>query len=447
MKKISIIQCSVGLASACALLLAGALSVNAQERAKGRDPFIKKRGTGTPGSGRADAGDTDQIGNILVHVEYIKVPKEKLLVYNRDSGFCTDATALRNEVQQWISNRDASILDSSLISTRSGQRAKVESSLECIYATEWTDAIPTAMETRDEGTAIEVDPIVNSDASTVALSIAPKIVTRVGETPALPTPEWFQEGDMHIPNFYSLRTSTNIDSDPESYMLLGTKSPHGQSQSTVVLAFARCGLTRLQSPKVQKPAASQLNFTFEWIEVPTATLSSWLFEQELSEVHKSAYQAALGWAASEEGTIVDLKTIQTKSGQRSTNSSASEVIYPSYYKVSDKLPTPVGYETRLEGTVVEIDAMMRPDGHHVDLAVAPEIVKQMGTFVLHRSRRKSGTPFEPDVMMPMFYTMRCNTTVSIPEDTPTLLSIMTPPAENGKPNRSRKWLLFVTARR
>jgi hypothetical protein len=96
------------------------------------------------------------------------------------------------------------------------------------------------------------------------------------------------------------------------------------------------------------------------------------------------------------------------------------------------------------GATVELEYVSSPDNTLVDLNVAPEFVKLVRTSVLHR--RKSGG-WVPDVTMPFFYTMKPTTAITIAEDVPTLFTIMTPADEEGKADRTRKILLFVTARR
>ena len=433
-----------GLAATIVTIL-GAISNSAAQQSK--DPFIKDKRAETTDADPGTA-ETFLTGNILVEVEYIEVPKENLTQYTRDPGFGTDATPLRKEVQKWIADGDASVLEISLLSTRSGQRAKVESIRECIYPANWAKTgSPTVMETRNEGTTVEVDPVKNSDGSAIALNIAPEITVHLGESPALPKPEWLQDGDFHIPHFYTLRTTTAADCRPEGYTLLGSKASFENAKDRLVLVFARCGLTGLRSSSVHRPAANQLNFSFEWVEVPTDLLSEWLFNQNLSNVPAIAHNVARKWKTDGKATIAEFTTVQTRTGQRSKNESISEVIYPEAYVGSESGPRPQSYETRNQGTTVEIDPVTAPDGLHVEMNLAPEIVKLVGNSVLHRSRKISGGPWIPDVTMPLFYTTRFTTAAIIAEDEPTLLAIMTPPGEDGKANRTRKWLFFVTARR
>jgi hypothetical protein len=149
----------------------------------------------------------------------------------------------------------------------------------------------------------------------------------LGESPAVPRPDWFQEGDFHVPLFYSLHNSASAECALESYTLVGTKSSYEDAKNKVILVFARCGLSTMQPVKTQRPQALQMNFTIESIEVPTADLATWMFEQNLASVPTSAYKTANAWIHEKKARVADIRTIQGQSGQRCRSGSISEIQY------------------------------------------------------------------------------------------------------------------------
>jgi hypothetical protein len=177
MKTLPQIQHWVGLASACVFLGLTASQLCAQQ---GKDPFIKEKGPSAVDGGPAH-DESSSLANVLVQVEYIEVPKDNFVEYSRESGIRTDATPLRKDAQSWILEGSASMIETTLISTRSGQRAKVESIGECIYPVDWEkEGIPVSFTTRNLGTTVEVDPIINSDQSAIQLNLACEIVKHLG---------------------------------------------------------------------------------------------------------------------------------------------------------------------------------------------------------------------------------------------------------------------------
>lgn len=150
---------------------------------------------------------------------------------------------LRAKLKKMIEEDEAEIIDSAVVLARSGQRAKVESILEVIYATEYDppDALavgkepndtltlvppnPTAFETRNVGTTVEVDPVLGADERTVDLSLSPELVYRVGD-------EEFGEFNVggsevipRMPLFYTMKLTTQVAMIVGEYLFAGVQSP------------------------------------------------------------------------------------------------------------------------------------------------------------------------------------------------------------------------------
>jgi len=163
----------------------------------------------------------------------------------------------------------ARIIDAVVISTRSGQRAKVETIEEKIYPTEYdppeaalvgdddkskgkkaavlAPPNPTAFEMRPVGVTLEVDPVVDSNGVTVELNIAPEIVYE-GEPSILA--KWKTkevEIDVSQPVFYSVKLSTAIAMVSGQSHLAAITSPRNEKTgkrdgTRKVLVFVRADI-------------------------------------------------------------------------------------------------------------------------------------------------------------------------------------------------------------
>ncbi|MEM1442890.1 MAG: hypothetical protein AAGF67_11150, partial [Verrucomicrobiota bacterium] len=200
---------------------------------------------------------------IHVLVEYIEVNHldfSDWLLENRLSG---DGTPLREEVQKWARAGEASILESVIVTARSGQRAKVESISEHIYPTEYdppeipneltqakdsdtpvTGVTPTAFETRNVGVTVEVDPVIGADDTTIDLNLAPEIVKLEGHT-TWANDEHHEESQVRLPTFYTMKTTTQVTLLDGEYAFLSTLrplEPAEKGRDALVLLFVRADL-------------------------------------------------------------------------------------------------------------------------------------------------------------------------------------------------------------
>lgn len=409
-----------------------------------QDPFIKEKKKRP----QIESSNEERRApsNLLTQIEFIEVPKDKATAFASDPGFGSDGTELRKEVQKWIEDGSASIVDIGLVSTRSGQRAMIASIRELITPTEWETetSIPSSFETYNTGTTIELDSVSSPGGSVVDFNLTPEIMTDVGESPAIQRPNWFQEGDVFVPLFYRMKSSSAVTSVDGSYVLLDVGPASENEDRRSVLSFARAAT--MEAVLQDKDSDSEsiesygLNVTAEWFDVPTSELGKWLFEQELGSVATSAYSVAKDWQKSGLATIANLASIQTRSGQRCKTESVSHVIYATEYLVpKNGIPRASAYETRYQGSTFEIDPVNGPDD--ISVNVSAEMVRLVGNSVCYRHAER------PIVTMPIFYTTQVTTAVSLQPGEPTLVGIMTPYGENGRPNPLRKLLLFISARR
>lgn len=181
-----------------------------------------------------------QLFIILEMIEVNHADFTKWLLENRMER---DATGLRRTVQEWVRAGQGTILETTTVMARSGQRAKVESIDEYIYPTEYdppsvpnevtlsdgaaapiSGVTPTAFETRNLGVTLEVDPVLNAEESAIDLNLAPERVELAGFT------EWSSEKIDELfkttqPTFHTMKTTTQVTVPDGGYVLLGTTRP------------------------------------------------------------------------------------------------------------------------------------------------------------------------------------------------------------------------------
>lgn len=155
----------------------------------------------------------------------------------------SDASPLRRSLQAMIDKGEAALVDSAMVSARSGQRAKVESIHEFIYPTEWDPAqflnpdkagggktvlVPpqaTAFETRNVGVTLEVDPVLGADDMTIDLNLAPELVYLAGKERWGTHRSAGGEVEVATPSFYTVKTTTQVALISGQPCLLSANTP------------------------------------------------------------------------------------------------------------------------------------------------------------------------------------------------------------------------------
>lgn len=206
---------------------------------------------------------------IRVQVEMIDISHEKMTELLTAEKVPTD-TELRKTVGELIKKKEAKILETMMVVARSGQKATAESIEEFIYPTEYepgqlpenihvgekgkTENIdgrklaigptPTAFETRNLGTTLEVEPNLGESGKYVDLRFAPEIVFHVKN---ITWADWKGElGDspIQMPVMYSIRTSTGVTARVGKYRLVSAVSPKSEEGhpdfDRKLLMFVRC---------------------------------------------------------------------------------------------------------------------------------------------------------------------------------------------------------------
>lgn len=206
---------------------------------------------------------------VRVMAEFVDLPHEeltKLLLAPRKGG---NDTELRKEVQKLVEAGKATVVETMLGTCRSGQKATTESIEEIIYPTEYEPSVtgegtfttakgetkslapikatgptPTAFETRNTGSTLEIEPTLSEDGKMIDLRMVPELVYHIGDKVIS---EWKgEQGDASIkmPLFYSMRVNTSVVMMNGQTLLVAALSPknaEGQvDPKRKVMVFIRC---------------------------------------------------------------------------------------------------------------------------------------------------------------------------------------------------------------
>lgn len=155
----------------------------------------------------------------------------------------------------------------------------------------------------------------------------------------------------------------------------------------------------------------------------------------------------------------------TRDGQKATTESIEEFIYPTEYEPaelplvektkegetpkidSDRVdeatgPTPTAFETRNLGPTLEIEPGISEDGKSIGMRLVSEIVHHIGDNIWAEWKGPHGNS---PIQMPTFYTIRCNTNVTVADGRHALVAALSPKDEKGFPDFKRKLMVFVKA--
>lgn len=190
---------------------------------------------------------------IRVQVEFIDVSHEQFTELMFGPKPPAGDGELRQQVAQLIKDGKATVMETLLCTTRSGQKATTESVEEFIYPTEYepatlptnipakdeevlgkvsgkrpdpaTGPTPTAFDTRNVGSTLEIEPKLSNDHKTIDLRFIPEIVYHVGNEVWA---EWKGEhgnSPVQMPTFYTLRLNTAVTLTEGHFMLAAALSP------------------------------------------------------------------------------------------------------------------------------------------------------------------------------------------------------------------------------
>ncbi len=204
-------------------------------------------------------------------------------------------------------------------------------------------------------------------------------------------------------------------------------------------------------------APQNVGVLVEWIELPEREAAK-LIREHIGKGHQTDLREVLeAKIDAGEAEMVATSYVRTKSRQRAKVESILEFIYPTEYdppEIPQEIHGPIGegveipithanptaFEMRPLGTTMEVDPSIAPGGAIIDLNIAPESVE----FV----RLEAYSKEEGETVMPLFYTMKETTAVTVASGAYTLISVQTPRAKvegamHGDP--ARRVLVFVRA--
>jgi Flp pilus assembly secretin CpaC len=205
---------------------------------------------------------------IRVQVEFIEMPHEELtnLMTKPRSG--ANDQDLRDACTKLVEQNKATILETTSVIARSGQKASTESITEFIYPTEWKpyelpnqleapesdespkalelipQPTPTAFETRNLGTTLQVEPTLGEEGRIIDLRLDSELVFHAGNE------NWSQwvtkkgDGSIKMPTMYSIRLNTGLTMIDGQPCLVAVQSPKDDSGKTdftrKIAVFVRC---------------------------------------------------------------------------------------------------------------------------------------------------------------------------------------------------------------
>ncbi|BCX48985.1 hypothetical protein HAHE_28930 [Haloferula helveola] len=215
---------------------------------------------------------------VQVQVEFVEMDHKrltKLLFLSKPK--VADATPLRETVGKMVEAGEAEVLETMMVVARSGEKATSEGIREFIYPTEYeppvvpekvnfpekpkgvgfsaeelkamsllrTQFAPTAFETRNLGSTLEVAPSFGAGGKYIDLSVAPEIVWHTGNT------VWAEDKDafgnvskVQMPEFYKLSVGTSLTCIDGQYNLVAVLTPKNQNGvgdlSRKVMVFVKC---------------------------------------------------------------------------------------------------------------------------------------------------------------------------------------------------------------
>jgi hypothetical protein len=228
----------------------------------------------TPYAG-ADTPDVDPFGagndppkQIRVQLEFIDVAHEQFTDLLFGQHVSANDGELRAKAAALVKDGKASIVETMLCIARSGQKATTESIEEFIYPTEYepaqmpekvevkpdddqgktgadttkpsneklrigprdyaTGPTPTAFETRNLGSTLEIEPTLSNDAKYIDLRFVPEIVYHVGNTVWAEWKDQYGSCPVQMPRMYVVRINTGVTLAPGQYCLVAAVSPKGQ---------------------------------------------------------------------------------------------------------------------------------------------------------------------------------------------------------------------------
>ena len=219
----------------------------------------------------------------------------------------------------------------------------------------------------------------------------------------------------------------------------------------------------LQTPPEEPGADFKLvRVQVELIDVAHQQLTELMFGDHTSSNDTELRKKVGELVAKNEATVVETMICVARGGQKAITESIREFIYPTEYEpaavpVTERTnaagektvaydkdlatgPTPSAWDTRNVGSTLEVQPNLWDEGKLIDLRLVPEIVYNTGNFTWTEWHDQRGNA---DIKMPMFYTLRLNTSVVAVPGQPLLIAALSPKGPDGNTDSTRKVMVFV----
>lgn len=186
----------------------------------------------------------EQAQHVRVSLQFIELSHPvltELLAGNETGGSSLYAKAV-----SLTKEGKAKILDSSVVTGRSGEKLTLESIREEIYPTEYeppglpcgglppsspddpTNPMyrsPTAFETRNTGTTFEVEATIEDDGKSIGLHLVPEWVTPVRLETSMEHHDQWGDASFRMPVYETLRVNTQVNVIPGKFELVSVITP------------------------------------------------------------------------------------------------------------------------------------------------------------------------------------------------------------------------------
>lgn len=363
----------------------------------------------------------------------------------------------------------------SALTTRSGQRALIESIEEVRYATAFGPT-PMAWETRNAGDTFEVEPVVGPDGKICDINLVPTRINLegfrddAGATDDSPTSQ---------PVFHTQKITTSVAAMSGEPFYLGTFTPppvkasaQGEASAEVWLAFLHAKAKQLPPTDPKKPFPDgpvMVSLIYSCYSLERDAARDILVTPSSADAPWEKVEALL---AEKKAQLEFVTSVRSKSGQRAVTEEVQEVRYMTEYTQSSQAiasesgaitnskgetsnltisHTPPNaqripgyaskFDTRNAGITVEFEPAIRPDGQRIELN---EVVQNVGFLGMLKVPGIGGHyPSQP-----LFQTSKVTTTQMVLSGKTAFVSTLNPPGAdgvNGRTDTGRTWLLFVHA--
>ena len=208
----------------------------------------------------------------LLHIysEIIEISSIEYAELMTDPMTNTNQTALRNKLIQQVEAGEAKLFSNQSITTRSGERATTESIEEFLYPTEYEPGesfpssnqngkpsgfqmvlppTPTAFETRNLGTIIEVEPIFSKNPKVIDITFRPEIAKQTGYNILSEWNTKLAKVNVQMPNIYTMRLKTSFTAYDNQFTLVATYSPETNGvtdESRKLLHFTKTSILKVE---------------------------------------------------------------------------------------------------------------------------------------------------------------------------------------------------------